>query len=112
VYGHDDRVRIVATATATKPEWASHWSHSLLAGVLGDMGISASQVGRILAELDIKPHQVRSWLARPDDPAFWERAADVCGLYLSPPTNALSAGGGSCGSGGCRWDLLEAPPAT
>ena len=89
VYGHDERVRIVATATSTKPEWASHWSHSLLAGALDDMGISASQVGRILAALDIKPHQVRSWLARPDDPEFWERAADVCGLYLSPPTNAL-----------------------
>src|SRR5438445_5970469 len=28
VYGHDERVRIVATATSTQPEWASHWSHS------------------------------------------------------------------------------------
>ena len=89
IYGHDERLRIVATATATRPEWASHWSHSLLAGALGDLGISASQVGRILAALDIKPHQVRSWLGRPDDPTFWERAADVCGLYLSRPTNAL-----------------------
>ncbi|MGQ0826654.1 MAG: IS630 family transposase [Actinomycetota bacterium] len=89
VYGHDERLKIVATATATKPEWASQWSHALLADVLGDMGISASQVGRILAELDIKPHLVRSWLARPDDPTFWERAADVCGLYLGRPTNAL-----------------------
>lgn len=88
-YGHDERLRIVATATSTKPEWASQWSHSLLASTLADMGISASQVGRILAALDIKPHQVRSWLSRPDDPAFWERAADVCGLYLSRPTNAL-----------------------
>lgn len=88
-YGHDERLKIVATATSTKPEWASHWSHALLARTLSDMGISASQVGRILAELDIKPHQVRSWLARPDDPTFWERAADVCGLYLGRPTNAL-----------------------
>ncbi|PZS20708.1 MAG: IS630 family transposase, partial [Acidimicrobiales bacterium] len=53
------------------------------------MGISASQVGRILADLDIKPHQVRGWLTRKSDPEFWERAADVCGLYLSTPTNAL-----------------------
>ncbi|MCA1704069.1 MAG: IS630 family transposase [Actinobacteria bacterium] len=88
-YGHDERLRIVATATSTRPEHASHWSHSLLANVLSDMGISASQVGRILAAMDIKPHQVRSWLSRPDDPTFWERAADVCGLYLSQPTNAL-----------------------
>jgi len=89
LYGHDERVRIVATATSTKPEFASQWSHALLAKVLSDMGISASQVGRILAELDIKPHLVRSWLARPDDPMFWERAADVCGMYLSKPTKAL-----------------------
>jgi transposase len=89
VYGHDERLKIVATATSTKPEWASQWSHALLAQTLTDMGISASQVGRILGELDIKPHQVRSWLARPDDPTFWERAADVCGLYLGRPTNAL-----------------------
>jgi transposase len=32
---------------------------------------------------------VRGWITRPDDPRFWERAADVCGLYLVPPTNAL-----------------------
>ena len=32
LYGHDERVRIVATATSTKPEFASQWSHALLAG--------------------------------------------------------------------------------
>ena len=53
------------------------------------MGISASQIGRILADLDIKPHRVRSWITRPQDPGFWERAADICGLYLIPPTGAL-----------------------
>ena len=53
------------------------------------MGISASQIGRILADLDIKPHKIRSWLTRSDDPEFWDRVADVCGLYLSQPLNAL-----------------------
>jgi transposase len=89
VYGHDERLRIVATVTKTPPDPASHWSHSQLAQALGDIGISASQIGRILADLDIKPHRVRSWITRPDDPGFWERAADICGLYLVPPTNAL-----------------------
>jgi transposase len=37
-YGHDERLKIVATATSMKPEWASHWSHALLADVLSDMG--------------------------------------------------------------------------
>jgi transposase len=89
VYGHDQRLRIVATLTQTPPDPASHWSHSQLAKALADIGISASQIGRILADLDIKPHRVRGWITRPQDPAFWERAADVCGLYLAPPTNAL-----------------------
>ncbi|MGQ0678175.1 MAG: IS630 family transposase [Actinomycetota bacterium] len=89
LYSHDDRLKIVATATSTKPDHASQWSHSLLAQELVDMGISASQIGRILADLDIKPHLVRSWLTRPDDPEFWERAADVCGLYLSRQLNTL-----------------------
>src|SRR5512132_2759624 len=89
VYDHDQRLRIVATVTQQPPDPASHWSHSQLADALADIGISASQIGRILADLDIKPHRVRGWITRPDDPAFWERAADVCGLYLVPPTNAL-----------------------
>ena len=89
VYDHDQRLRIVATVTQQPPDPASHWSHSQLAKALADLGISASQIGRILADLDIKPHRVRSWITRPDDPGFWERAADICGLYLAPPTGAL-----------------------
>jgi transposase len=89
VYGHDQRLRIVATVTQQPPDPASHWSHRQLADALADLGISASQIGRILADLDIKPHRVRGWITRPDDPGFWERAADICGLYLVPPTNAL-----------------------
>jgi transposase len=89
VYDHDQRLRIVAQVTQQPPDPASHWSHAQLAKELADMGISASQIGRILADLDIKPHRVRSWITRPDDPGFWERAADICGLYLVPPTNAL-----------------------
>jgi transposase len=89
VYGHDQRLRILATVTQQPPDPASHWSHSQLAKALADIGISASQIGRILADLDSKPHRVRGWITRPDDPGFWERAAEVCGLYLAPPTNAL-----------------------
>ena len=91
VYGHDERVRIVATATTAAPDPASHWSHSQLAERLAEDGvpISASQIGRILADLDIKPHLCRSWITRQDGPEFWERAGDVCGLYLNPPDNSL-----------------------
>ena len=91
VYDHDARLAVVATVTTQQPEVDSHWSHRLIAERLNDtLGISPSQVGRILADLDLKPHRVRGWLNRPDDPEFFERAADVCGLYLAaPPDNAL-----------------------
>jgi len=48
-----------------------------------------SQIGRILASGDLRPHKVDGWLTRRDTPEFWERAADICGLYLSPPENAV-----------------------
>jgi transposase len=90
IYGPEDRLRLVATVTSEPPDPASHWSHSQLAATLsGDVGISASQIGRILAAMDLKPHRVRYWISRRDDPDFWERAADVCGLYLNAPDSAL-----------------------
>jgi transposase len=90
-YGHDERLKVLETVTSRRPEVDSQWSHRLIAEALAaDVGISESQVGRILADLDLKPHRVRSWLTRPEDPEFWERAADVCGLYLhGPGDNAL-----------------------
>jgi transposase len=92
VYDHDVRLKIVATVTTEQPSIDSHWSARLVAKHLAEehyIPISASQVGRILADLDLKPHLVRGWLNRPDDPAFFERAADVCGLYLDKPQGAL-----------------------
>ena len=33
--------------------------------------------------------RVRGWLNRRDDPTFWDRVRDVCGLYLDCPDNAI-----------------------
>jgi transposase len=89
VYGHDDRLRVVATVTEEPPDPDSHWTHQAIADRLADTGMSADTVGAILKDLDLKPHLVRGWLTRRDTPEFWERAVDVCGLYLDPPDNAL-----------------------
>ncbi|MEV1021920.1 hypothetical protein [Streptomyces sp. NPDC050264] len=53
------------------------------------MGISASQIGRILTGADLKPHLVRGWLTRPADPQFFDRAADVCAVYRTCRPNAV-----------------------
>lgn len=89
VYGHDERLRVVATVTEEPPDPDGHWTHQAVADRLGDTGMSADTVGAILKDLDLKPHLVRGWLTRRDTAEFWERAVDVCGLYLNPPEGAL-----------------------
>jgi transposase len=90
LYGPHERVRIVAAVTEQVPEADSHWSHRLLAEHLRhEVGISAAQIGRILADLDLKPHRVRGWLTRPQDPQFFTKAAAVCQLYRQPPAGAV-----------------------
>jgi transposase len=89
VYGPDVHLRIVAAVTSELPEADSVWSHRLLTQHLATDGISASQIGRILADLDLKPHRVRGWLTRRPDPAFFAKAAQVCDLYLHPPAGSI-----------------------
>ncbi|MFD7533536.1 IS630 family transposase [Streptomyces sp. NPDC059849] len=91
---YDDlvRVAVVATATSTPPGPAATWTHQAIAARVGSTvfaPISGSQVGRILAGLDLKPHKVRGWLARRDTPDFWDRVQDICGLYRDPPAGAI-----------------------
>ena len=80
----DTRLLVAATATSQAPDPDSQWTHRSIAEHLHHtrgIAISASQVGRILAETDLKPHKVRGWLNRPDDPQFFSRAQAICTLY-------------------------------
>lgn len=87
----EDKLRIIAAATESPPGADTVWTHRLLADHLGRSGlaVSDSQVGRILAAVDLKPHLVRGWLTRPADPEFFTRAADVCNLYRTCPPNSV-----------------------
>lgn len=92
VYDLDVRLLIVATATSDPPQTDSQWTHHGIAEHLTQtrgIGISASQVGRILAEADLKPHRVRGWLNRPDDPEFFTRAQAICRLYQHIPADTV-----------------------
>jgi len=51
--------------------------------------VSVSQTWHILTGMDIDLTKVRGWLKRRDDPDFWERVQDICGLYLDPPQRVL-----------------------
>ncbi|MFG2441091.1 IS630 family transposase [Streptomyces sp. NPDC048508] len=91
---YDDlvRVAVVAAATSAPPGPAATWTHAAIAAqVAGTVlaPISASQVGRILAGLNLKPHKVTGWLTRRDTPDFSERVKDICQLYRNPPAGAI-----------------------
>ncbi len=90
VYDHDDVLLLVKTVTEPPADGATRWTMEALATAMAGHGvpISASQVWRICKALDLKPWQVESWMTS-HDPDFWERAGDVCGLYLNPPENAV-----------------------
>ena len=92
-FGHDERMAMAAAATSERDpdDPVATWTYAELTQRLWDEGIevSASQLWRILRGMDIRLDQVRGWLNRRDDPNFWERVRDVCGLYLKPPEKAL-----------------------
>lgn len=89
-YNHDDVLLLVKLVTESPPDSSTRWSMRSLAKAMNDNGIpiSASQCWRICKALDLKPWQVQSWMTS-HDPNFLEKAADVCGLYLNPPDNAV-----------------------
>jgi transposase len=84
-YDHDKRLEVFRTACSEPPEGETHWTVRSLAE---SVGIGKSQTHALLTEADLKPHQVRSWLTSLD-PNFDTKQADVCGLYLAPPENAI-----------------------
>ena len=90
VYTHDDVIRLVSLITELPPDGATRWTMEALSERMHEhgCGISASQVWRICRGLDLKPWQTQSWMTS-HDPDFWEKAADVCALYLNQPENAV-----------------------
>jgi transposase len=65
---------------------STHWSSRKLARVLGDMSFSTVQ--RIWRKHAVRPHRLDNHMIS-NDPDFEAKAADVIGLYLSPPEHAI-----------------------
>jgi transposase len=90
-HGPSARLAVVAVATSLPPDGETAWSQAAIARRLGERGldISRAAVGRVLAEAHVRPHKVRGWLNRADDPSFWAKAGAVCRLYLNPPPGTV-----------------------
>lgn len=85
---YDDKTekRLLTLLDEKPPDGYSQWNGRLLAERLGD--ISDDQVWRVLRKHDIQLQRRRSWCIS-TDPEFGPKAADVVGLYLNPPENAV-----------------------
>jgi len=70
----------------------SHWTARELADEMVKRGIvksiSARHVGRLLAEADLKPHQIRYWLTPSNDEHFDEKVADISKVYITAQERA------------------------
>jgi transposase len=78
--------RVLALLDQKPPKGYAQWNGRLLAESLP--GVSKDQVWRILRRHDICLERRRSWCIS-TDPEFGPKAADIVGLYLNPPENAL-----------------------
>jgi len=78
---------IISVACETPPEHIGQWSRIDLAREVIERGIvksiSASSIGRILAEGDLKPHRSRYWLNHEveDEKVFREDIREICKIY-------------------------------
>lgn len=84
-YDESTERRILEQLDHPPPHGQSTWTGGTLAKALG---ISDDQVWQVLRNRGISLQRRRSWCIS-TDPGFASKAADVIGLYLNPPENAL-----------------------
>lgn len=78
--------RILAQLNTPPPAGYARWNGALLAAAL--QNISADQIWRVLRKHGVSLQRRRRWCVS-TDPCFAQKAADVVGLYLNPPENAI-----------------------
>lgn len=78
--------RILRQLDAPSPAGYARWNGALLSRALGD--VSRHHIWRVLRRHGISLQRRRSWCVS-TDPCFAQKAANVVGLYLHPPENAL-----------------------
>ncbi|MDE2463370.1 MAG: IS630 family transposase [Alphaproteobacteria bacterium] len=85
-YDQGTEQRVLKQLDQPPPKGFARWNGTLLAAALKD--VSDDQIWRVLRKHGISLERRRSWCIS-TDPCFAQKAADVVGLYLNPPENAL-----------------------
>lgn len=86
LYTAETERRILALLDLPPPQGYAHWNGPLLSKALGDVDVQF--VWKVLRRHGISLERRRSWCIS-NDPEFAAKAADVVGLYLHPPDNAV-----------------------
>src|SRR6202453_5255702 len=79
------QAKVLAAIKEGPRDGSTHWSCRKLAS---RFHVSKDSIQRILAQADVRPHRLERYMAS-DDPDFESKAADVIGLYLTPPQHAV-----------------------
>lgn len=79
------RTRLLAQLDEDPPDGYAKWNGRLLAEALD---VNADKVWKELRALGINLQRRRSWCVS-TDPEFASKSADIIGLYLGPPANAV-----------------------
>lgn len=85
-YGPQTNKRILAKLDTPLPAGYARWTAPLLAAALGD--VHEQYIWRFLRAHKIDLAGRKSWCVS-NDPDFAAKAADVVGLYMAPPENAV-----------------------
>ena len=85
-YGREHDKRILAMLDLPPPAGYANWTAPLLARELGD--IHEQYIWRFLRAQKIDLSGRKSW-CQSTDPEFVAKAADIVGLYMNPPDNAV-----------------------
>jgi transposase/transposase-like protein len=85
-YGIETDRRILALLDTPPPEGYGNWSGPLLARALANVHVQ--YVWRFLRAHKIDLSRRKSW-CESNDPEFAAKAAEIVGLYMAPPENAI-----------------------
>lgn len=77
--------RILAKTQEPPPAPLTHWTTRRMAQLIG---VSHVTVQRVWHRAGLQPHRLERYVTS-DDPDFETKAADIIGLYLKPPANAV-----------------------
>lgn len=77
--------KILAKTQEPPPAPFTHWTTRRMARLIG---VSHVTVHRVWRRAGLQPHRLERYLTS-DDPDFETKAADIIGLYLDPPQNAV-----------------------